>query len=174
MTTEKITRIITEVTPDGTSVFANPSEPRQAAAAGLDIVNVWGTADGIPRLSRGAQEPQLFPFFPNPGGTRLVVVDFPPASADNVHTSTDEGNAEDPQPGLLEAFEADNPGMHTTDTIDYGICLSGELYLELDDGAERRIAPGTVVVQQGTRHAWRNRGSEVCTMAFVLIGAERA
>lgn len=174
MTTEKINRIITEVAPDGTSVFANPTEPRQAAAAGLDIVNVWGTADGVPTLSRGTQEPQLFPFFPNPGGTRAVVVDFPPPSANDDHASADEGIAEDPQPGLIEAFEADNPGMHTTDSIDYGICLSGEMYLELDNGEERRIAPGTIVVQQGTRHAWRNRGSEVCTMVFVLIGAQHA
>ncbi|MBC7297601.1 MAG: cupin domain-containing protein, partial [Demequina sp.] len=71
-------------------------------------------------------------------------------------------------------FEADNPGMHITDSIDYGVCLSGEIYLELDDGAEQRITPGTVVVQRGTRHAWRNRGTEVCTMVYVLCGAKRA
>lgn len=63
--------------------------------------------------------------------------------------------------------------MHTTDSVDYGICLSGEIYLELDDGAVEYITPGTVVVQRGTRHAWRNRGDEDCTMVFVLVGAQR-
>jgi quercetin dioxygenase-like cupin family protein len=76
-------------------------------------------------------------------------------------------------PGLAEMFEADNPGMHTTDTVDYGICVRGEVWLELDDGAEERITPGTVVVQRGTRHAWHNRTNEVATVVYVLIGARR-
>ena len=29
-----------------------------------------------------------------------------------------------------------NPGMHTTDTVDFDVVVSGEVYLELDDGAE--------------------------------------
>ena len=65
-------------------------------------------------------------------------------------------------------MEDDNPGMHTTDTIDYGIILSGEIDLELDEG-EVHLGPGDVVVQRGTRHAWRNRGSEPCKIAFILI-----
>ncbi len=77
------------------------------------------------------------------------------------------------QPGLSPAFEPDSPGMHTTDTVDYGICIRGELWLELDDGVEERITAGTVVVQRGTRHAWRNRTDEVATMIYVLIGARR-
>lgn len=63
--------------------------------------------------------------------------------------------------------------MHTTDTVDYGICVQRELWLELDDGAEERVTPGTVVVQRGTRHAWRNRGDELATMIYVSIGAQR-
>jgi quercetin dioxygenase-like cupin family protein len=77
------------------------------------------------------------------------------------------------QPGLSQVFEPGSPGMHTTDIVDYGICIRGELWLELDDGAEERITPGTVVVQRGTRHAWRNRGDAVATMIYGLIGAQR-
>ena len=76
-------------------------------------------------------------------------------------------------PGLTEAMEVENPGMHTTDTIDYGIVMSGEVWLELDDGAEVHLRPGDCVVQNGTRHAWRNKGSETCIMAFVMVGARR-
>jgi hypothetical protein len=32
--------------------------------------------------------------------------------------------------------------MHTTDTIDFEVVLSGEVVLELDDGAERVLRPG--------------------------------
>jgi quercetin dioxygenase-like cupin family protein len=69
-----------------------------------------------------------------------------------------------------DAFDADEPGMHTTRTIDYGIVLSGEIDLELDEGVAH-LRPGDVVVQRGTRHAWRNRGTEPCTVAFVLISS---
>lgn len=63
--------------------------------------------------------------------------------------------------------------MHTTDSIDYGVVISGEVYLELDDGVEVLLKPEDCVVQNGTRHAWRNRGSVPCLMAFVMIGATR-
>jgi quercetin dioxygenase-like cupin family protein len=70
-------------------------------------------------------------------------------------------------------FEPDNPGMHTTDSVDYGICLEGEMHLELDNGQEIRLTPGACVVQQGTRHAWHNRSDKPALMCYVLIGADR-
>jgi hypothetical protein len=44
-------------------------------------------------------------------------------------------------PGVLANLEPDNPGMHTTDTIDFEVVLSGELILELDDGVETVLGP---------------------------------
>jgi len=69
-----------------------------------------------------------------------------------------------------DSMEEDNPGMHTTKTIDYGIVLSGEITLELDEG-EVHLKKGDVVVQRGTRHAWRNNSLEPCKMAFILISS---
>ena len=48
-------------------------------------------------------------------------------------------------------FEEDNPGMHTTRTIDYAIILSGEIYLKPDDG-EMLLETGDTAVQRTTRH----------------------
>ncbi len=70
-----------------------------------------------------------------------------------------------------DSMETENVGMHTTATIDYGIILSGEIVLELDDGAETTLKAGDVVVQRGTRHAWRNRSEADCVVAFVLISS---
>lgn len=60
---------------------------------------------------------------------------------------------------------------HRTHTLDYAIMLSGQLDLELDDGATVTLSPGDVVVQRGTVHSWINRGSEPATIAFVLLDA---
>jgi len=70
-------------------------------------------------------------------------------------------------------LEPDHPGMHTTDTVDYDVVLSGEVWLELDDGAEVHLKPGDCVVQNGTRHAWHNKTDQPCTLAVVLVGARR-
>jgi hypothetical protein len=39
--------------------------------------------------------------------------------------------------------ERGNPGMHTTDTVDVDIVLSGEIVLELDDDAEKPLPTAT-------------------------------
>ena len=76
-------------------------------------------------------------------------------------------------PGLAEPLEPDAPGMHTTDTIDFEYVISGRVVLELDDGATVELGPGDTVVQNGTRHAWRNPFDEPCRMVVFLVGAER-
>jgi naringenin degradation protein FdeH len=79
---------------------------------------------------------------PPPGGTRFAVIEFQPGN--EVH------------------------GLHRTDTIDYVICISGEIDMELDDSTVRMKA-GDVMVQRGTNHAWVNRGKVPARVAFVLV-----
>jgi uncharacterized cupin superfamily protein len=76
-------------------------------------------------------------------------------------------------PGALKFLEADHPGMHTTDSVDFDVVVFGEVVLELDDGAEVVLKAGDCVVQNGTRHAWHNRSAEKCVIAFSLVGADR-
>jgi quercetin dioxygenase-like cupin family protein len=51
------------------------------------------------------------------------------------------------------------------------VVLSGEVALEIDDGATVRLGPGDTVVQNGTRHRWSNPGAEPAVVAVCLIGA---
>ena len=46
----------------------------------------------------------------------------------------------------------------------------GDLWLELEDGQLTRLGPGDTVVQNGTRHAWRNLGAKPATVAVVQRG----
>lgn len=69
-------------------------------------------------------------------------------------------------------YEAGAEGrMHRTQSLDYGVILSGSIVLELDDDATVTLHAGDVLVQRGTIHKWINEGTEPCVMAFVLIDA---
>lgn len=109
-----------------------------------------------------------------PGETRLMIVTFAP---DSVMMSIDPvaGFQEFAEhiPDLAAAMEPDSPGMHTTQTVDYGIVLEGEVWLEVDGGKEVHLKPHDVVVQNGTRHAWRNKSDKPVKIAFILIGAKK-
>lgn len=62
--------------------------------------------------------------------------------------------------------------MHRTNSVDYGIVLSGHVELEVDDGVKTVLGPGNIIVQRGTMHLWRNASlNEVCRIVFVLIEA---
>ena len=81
---------------------------------------------------------------------------------------------EEKLPGMMAHMEPDDPGMHTTDTTDFEIVLSGRIVLELDDGAEVELEAGDTVVQNGTRHRWRNPFDEPAVLGLFMVGAHRS
>lgn len=113
-------------------------------------------------------------YLPYPGETRFMVITFPPdyvmldPSFDPIKAGLE---AQTKLPGLADTFEQDSPGMHATDTIDYGIVLDGEICLDLGNGKEAFLRKNDIVIQAGNRHAWRNKSNSPATVAFVLIGA---
>ena len=143
---------------------------------GFAVSSVWRTEPEMP-VPETITDPTVKAgtLLPAPGGTSLLVVQFPPdallASVTDPHAMVAEYTEK--LPGLFQAFEPENLGFHTTETVDYGILISGELWLELDGRAQRRIRPGDVVVQNATRHAWRNKSDAPAVIAFVLIGCAR-
>lgn len=176
----KIRRIVTGHDADGKSVFVSDGETPRAHSfrhfPGHAAAQVW-SADAPPVVPHGDGDPTAArgSLLPPAGGNSLLLVDFPPDAV--------MGGAADPAagfadlaaalPGLMETFEPAAPGMHTTDTVDYAIVLDGEIWLELDNGAVKLVQAGDVVVQNGTRHAWRNRGDRVVRVAFMMTGASR-
>jgi mannose-6-phosphate isomerase-like protein (cupin superfamily) len=111
---------------------------------------------------------------PGPGGTGLHFVTFPPSTV--FAEPSFDGEAAQREAlvrlkGLADHFEKEDPAMHKTNTVDYAIVYEGEIWLELDDGKTAHLRRGDVVVQNGTRHAWRNKGTQSVTMLFVLNGA---
>lgn len=152
-----------------------PTEHHFAALPGLMSAVVWSTASP-PEVDVEEGAPVGGPDHPAPGHTVFSIVDFPPESV-MAQPGFDPAalGAEQIQqsPEMTKRFEVDNPGMHTTDTVDYAIVLQGKIWLDLDDGEPTLLEAGDIVVQQRTRHAWRNFGSEIARMAFVLLGTDR-
>jgi len=174
----KVRRVVTCHGANGKSTFQSDGLPPRG--------KVFTHIPGMSQYLVGATEPTstipagLDPtpstksFHPDLGATRFIVVTFPPDSvlAEAVGkgpAAMDEYREE--TPGIADRFEPD--GMHCTETIDYGVVLEGELWLELDDGQTMHLRPHDCVVQNGTRHTWRNKTDQPSTIAFVLVGVER-
>ncbi len=73
---------------------------------------------------------------------------------------------------VLRLEPGHTPRVHRTDSLDYAVIMSGEIDMELEAGEFVHLKAGDVVVQRGTVHNWLNRGTEPCTIAFVLIDAK--
>jgi quercetin dioxygenase-like cupin family protein len=72
---------------------------------------------------------------------------------------------------IVDMLPGQESPMHRTNSIDYGIVLSGEIELELEDGHKKRIGENGVIIQRGTNHLWRNPTERVCRIAFILVEA---
>jgi quercetin dioxygenase-like cupin family protein len=138
-------RVVTGHDERGVSVFAfdGPVPVVRTAPDGALFYEIWGT--GAAPAPNGADAPDPTPGAlsvpPVPNGTKIRINEFPP--------------------GVVSP-------MHRTQSVDYGIVLSGEVVLVLDDG-ETVLRAGDVVVQRGTNHRWENRSAGTARMAFVLV-----
>jgi hypothetical protein len=175
-------RLVTGKNAAGKSVVVSDGpSPREMAlkhTPGFVSAPIWTSAT-TPSLAAG-DDPMSVPgrcLLPAPGGSTFMLVTFPP---DGVMMSQDFDPAKaGPEhlaaaPGIAETFEMENPGMHTTPTVDYAVVLDGDIWLELDDGETIHLKQHDTVVQQGARHGWRNKGNKPATLAFVLLGAKAA
>ena len=173
----QVRRVVTGHTPDGKAIVASDTQVEGFTTALMPEVEfhrLWG-ADEAPTFPDDVPRPAQA-FFPPLGGFRFGLFTVPPQSVAQPEILDMEmafKEVEDKLPGMTVYWELDNPGMHATDTIDFEYVLSGEAWLELDDGVEVHLRAGDTVVQNGTRHAWRNKGSEPCRMALCMIGAHR-
>ena len=169
-------RIVTENVNGKSSVQSDESMPAYefSTVPGYQHTLIWvnPTTPDLNKQQRFDSYPDSV--VPGPGGTSLHFVTFPPASV-FVDPSFDGEAARSEAlvrlKGLADHFEKEDPAMHKTNTVDYSLVYDGEIWLELDDGETLHLKRGDVVVQNGTRHAWRNKGTMPVTMLFFLNGA---
>ena len=169
-------RVVTGHDENGKSVFLESGEPDKVVIApGIVWREVWATyPDSSVPLNSNYKEGMHAKWqsvYPAKGETRARIVEFDPEKMESTFSAETIATFTKELPGLLEHMEPNNPGMHTTDSMDYGILLKGTMRLELDDGESIELEAGDIVVQNGTRHAWRYISK--CTIAWILIGVSR-
>ena len=165
-------RIVTGIDSEGRSFFQEDGETPGYLDLGAFIdEEIWIDDPGAAETEYvDPASAEKFDLVPPQGGSRARIFTFMP----------DKGQSYDPEViskaaqrfNTGEAMDPENPGMHTTATIDYGIVLSGNITLELEEGS-RKLGPGDIVVQRATAHAWRNYSDQPCTMLFVLISSPK-
>lgn len=174
----QIRRVVTGHDSSGKSVFVSDEQVqpvRPTLMPGFQFHLLWG-GDETPRFPHDGSQPNWHTYFPPIGGFRFSVFTVPPrAEAEvtaDILTEAAVTDLETTLPGMLRYMDPEDPGMHTTDTLDFEVVLEGSVILELDDGAEVTLNPGDTVVQNGTRHRWRNDGDTPARLAVFICGAE--
>lgn len=121
---------------------------------GLIISDIWST-DTMPVNLEEEKviENTAFPNTPK-NGSYFRYVQIPP----------------DKDLGIVAPEGQPHPLMHQTDTLDYIVILSGEIWLIVDEG-ETLLQAGDIVVQRGTNHAWSNRSDLPCIQLAILLDA---
>jgi hypothetical protein len=103
---------------------------------------IWSTED-TPADNNGSADAGGGPFRFPVSGTLFVFADFPPGGG--------------------------SP-MHSTDTIDYLVVVSGEVFFITETG-ETLLRAGDALVDRGILHAWRNDSDKPCRILNVLCPA---
>jgi hypothetical protein len=145
-----IRRIVTTHDARGKAVVMmdGPAPQRAMRDRGNVSTLIWGTDETPAEIwtaeDFGLRENDIEP---PPRGSWFRIIDYPPG-----------------MPGR----------MHRTDTVDYVICMKGEIDMELDDGATVHMREGEVMIQNGTNHSWINNSDRPCQIAFILLSARPA
>lgn len=173
-----VRRVVTGHPLDSNAEFVGDTlvEAHSVPGIAFEFVRLWG-AESLPQFPDSGAPPPYRDYFPPVGGVRFGIFTVPPAREATL-TPEERRHAyaqmEKLFPGLSAHMEVTNPGMHTSDSIDFGYVISGTISLELDNGSTKELRAGDTYIQNGTRHAWRNRSSEPCSIVVVLVGTGRS
>jgi mannose-6-phosphate isomerase-like protein (cupin superfamily) len=170
---ENIRRVVTVVDDDGRAVVLfDGDNPHKMMRPNRNTVSrmLWLTDRSPAAMSGTADRAAVnVGIAPPAGGSIFRIVDFPPITPEIERLDPNSMQSElahSPKRGRPPR----HPLMHRTRTVDYAIVMEGEIAMLLDD-SEIHLKAGDVLIQQGTNHAWVNRGTQTCRIAFVLIDA---
>ena len=144
----KVRRVVTGCDEDGRSVIVlDDNPPAISVGTGEDartVVEVWSTISTSASTLSDQKARSSVTTELGANATEIRVVEMPPGCRREIHR---------------------------TDTVDYGLVLSGELYVVLECG-EMLLRAGDIIVQRGTNHLWHNRSDAPTRIAFVNMSGQ--
>lgn len=152
---------------EASCILSRPNRP------GVTLTNLWMN-DKTPAAMELHDDPVTGPLILHPpkNGSVFRIVQFDPEDPEVLAKLDGKSAFAEMGAGANIVENARHPFMHRTDSLDYTVVLSGEIYMMMDED-EYLLKAGDTVVQQGTNHAWSNRGTEPCLIAFILVDAEK-
>ncbi|HXQ50927.1 MAG TPA: cupin domain-containing protein [Stellaceae bacterium] len=171
-----VRRVVTGHNAAGKSIFVEDAAATMVNEnnAGVTVTELWETR-ATPASNAGADDPtkHAFRLMPPKNGSNFRVIEYLP---DKQRVAALKGQPGAAHNTMIEGYQRDlankrHPGFHKTNTVDYAIVLSGEIWALMDEG-EVLLKTGDVLIQRGTSHAWSVRTDAPATVAFVLIDAE--
>lgn len=170
-------RVVTGHDDRGRSIIASDAlNPVNVAIWHPDFVlnEVW-REPGLPADNAASGEPcQNANLEPTAQGNVVRIVHFPP-DADYVNKADVAAGfaamGESGEAAAASYADAPHPLMHRTNTVDYIVVISGEIYAVMEQG-ETLLRQGDVLIQRGTNHAWSNRSQMPCLVAAILNAAQ--
>lgn len=172
--THELRRVVTTLDKDGKAVvlFDGENPHREVRPLRGNISRALWATRSAPAEIQGEEDRAAGVRMTSPtnGGTVFRIVDYPPNTPEQERVDVNARMHELKHEAAIKGLPPRHPFMHRTRSVDYAIVMSGEIDMLLDD-SEVHLKAGDVIVQQGTNHAWVNRGTEVCRIAFVLVDA---
>ncbi|MEA2949243.1 MAG: hypothetical protein QOI40_4573 [Alphaproteobacteria bacterium] len=171
---ENVRRVVTVVDDDGKAVVLfDGDNPHKMVRPNRNSVSrmLWMTDRSPAAISGTADRAAVnVGIAPPAGGSVFRIVEFPPVTPQIEQLAPDNMHGELAAHAPKRGLPPRHPLMHRTRTVDYAVVMEGEIDMLLDD-SEIHLKAGDVLIQQGTNHAWVNRGTQTCRIAFVLIDA---
>jgi hypothetical protein len=144
----------------------NPAEERDFC-----LTEIWRIAANPHVNDEDTVEGKPIIFGPPKGGITIKICELPAERKRN-HSGRAKRYA---ALGASHGFEENlkrHPAMHTTETVDVIVVISGRMQLIMDEG-EIMIGASDIIIQRGTNHAWTNPFDEPCVYAAILVDAAR-
>lgn len=132
------------------------------AADGWAVHALWavGSLPALPDDGLAAMNPEAS----GPGSIRVVQLVVYPEGHELPPSDPSELNA-------IERDSGDESAMHFTRTVDIVTVIDGEVEVVLDSESTI-LRPGDFLVQNGTRHEWRNPGDKPARLSVVVLGTD--
>lgn len=165
---KRLRRIVTADGPRGSGVLINA--PPSVHLAGLFEIWRESLAMALDPLDGADRGPDAVVLTPPTGGVTVrwfIIEPHPPSVPDDeLRAAVSRSFAKLDAADCLVPDGLD-PTMHRTPSLDIVCLLSGSASLILDDD-EILLAPGDVVVQRGTAHAWHAHGGPALFLAVLI------